>query len=683
MSMEGTPGAASSIKLEQFYPGMDDKHTLNSEGEFVSRRVRKLENTVSKLRGTKGRTAHQVQSHIQTSVYNRRAELLKKHGDFKTATAQLEVYPFNNRQGKLDVLTDREMEAQIDGIKSIADSADASKEIRGKAAVSPGKLKARAQKDLTIFFANGIKSARSPHVVCTLNHHIGKELQAGAITQDQANKLLGELEGKCKALAEALPQKLAELSILEGEKDQDSLHKAETRKLEYLHELTVTLRILAPTQLEAHRETIRKEAMNAFETGTNHLSAHGDNLEITSARLKAITGNQEDLLAPILQDVSSKPAKRMQQAIQATRTTVNTITRQLEDIPRLIKEQGQLLTGIQKVQKELAQVALQLKSCTRDLQQREAELAELRKNTGSKLKRRFNLSYQFKSRDIRKAVKRLKNRQKAIQESGNSKLGQIRQLKRKHSSNHGLITEKQQQFKDSLHILELTDQVTLADISNTLHGRQLLELQKNEHIQDIDVISANKYFSDLLDAGVPAKSIEKMMKEYSNLVKNHACDSSQAIWVIASSHNLLDASDLPPGCTKTLQLFRDNTWLPKLRTDQKPQVEEVSVPFRRRFAGQLSGFMTSGTSAISSTTALKMVVQAIGEHPEMEESIQEVAQFFTEGLENDGKAFVNTDFDELYNEYCGALDLGLKALTEEGVDVDTAYERMRDFLEPE
>ena len=78
MSMDNTPGAASSAKLEQFYPGMDDKHTLNSEGEFVSKRVRKLENTVSKLRGAKGRTAHQVQDHIQTSLYNRRTQLLKQ-----------------------------------------------------------------------------------------------------------------------------------------------------------------------------------------------------------------------------------------------------------------------------------------------------------------------------------------------------------------------------------------------------------------------------------------------------------------------------------------------------------------------------------------------------------------------------------------------------------------------------
>ena len=161
-----------------------------------------------------------------------------------------------------------------------------------------------------------------------------------------------------------------------------------------------------------------------------------------------------------------------------------------------------------------------------------------------------------------------------------------------------------------------------------------------------------------------------MASEYASLIKDYSCDSNEALWVLSSKFNRTDAS---ASYEDTLQLFRESGWLPG--TDSSPQ--PVEVPYIQEFTTKTEEIFADKTELSNSVT--KLVSDALEQHPELEGTIQEVCEFFFEGL-SDGTWLMQSDFDQLLQDYTSALEIGIQAVVSEGADSYTAYEKMRDFL---
>ena len=495
--------ATGATPLEQVYPGMDDKHTFNSAGKFVHTRVRKVEDALCKIKRAKARKAHKQRNVGQTSVYERRITLLKKHGDFKKATTQLELQTFTNREGQLRMEPDPEMQECINGIKSIANDTHADQKVSSrKVIISADKLKKRAQKDLAIFFAESIKSARSPHTLCHLNYHIETELRTNAITERQAHKLREGLQGKCQVMARALPQTLESMTPDTYVTDPNIRHDAETRKLQYVHELTMTLQGLAPDLVHRHRKSLRDGAMAAFTTGTNYLAPDQKNLEVTNRQLEAVTENREALLKPVLEKVSKQSESKLRTATRNTEAVVNAMKEQLEEIPKLQGLQKQLLEDMTNRQEALGRVTMAVRTNVADLQKHQESYENLKKNANTtKTMRRLNPSYQRKRAAVKKEIRQAEAKRNIAQQSGKDQLDQFRACRNQYANYQTQVDELKQQYGSSIKVLNLSPDTRFEHIEGSVLKGELDSLYSQGLIEEVDVVSTCNYFDNLAKKG--------------------------------------------------------------------------------------------------------------------------------------------------------------------------------------
>lgn len=696
MNTNGSAGGTGSVKLEQYYPGMDDKHTLNSNGEFVHRTVRKLENTVNKLRSSREKQAHKVQDATQTSVYDRRVQLLQKHGNFQAAADSLNRENPNDRGGELSVIVDDSLETDITGIKSIATDALAGKPAganpaganpagANKVVVSEDGLLRRSQKDLTIYLRQCIDLSKTPHTLHTLNHYVNLEAQNGGIRPEQATELRRAIRQESQHMARNLTKTL--MTVQPASSSPADIYAAETTKLQFIHDLTTMLHSVAPEVLQNHKGTFRKAAVKAYIAGTNPLDPHPSRFKETQKMLDDVAGNRDDLLKPVLGMVSDqKTAKKaMDKAVNETALTLKVLQNQLDEVAKRSSGMQKAINQLEERQKELSQLTHELKAAVRDLDATEAKYQQLKNEAGSRLKRRFNLSYQWERRANRLEQKAKQKKVRLVQRSITHKQEQIREEKRVYTYHKMELRTLHKKFSDCMEVIKDSPTNPRAGIGTARHDKMLLELASRDLIEEPDLLAAHQHFSRLIRTGIPEDAITEMTTKYRQLIEEQQYDSQQALWIISNSYSSAAASNFEDKCVRETEFLTQHAELKPARNavpQKTAKSPEEAIPVSLQLQAHLDKLNPTDNAGYSNTGVAGYIYGITEDYPELIPRVNQVCRFFLDGLENDGTAFANDPkgFNELFIDHYTALGVGIRALTEEQASGGDACKRMEEYL---
>ncbi|MET4695067.1 hypothetical protein [Endozoicomonas lisbonensis] len=685
MQPSNTTGTTGTAGLEHFYPGMDDQHTLNSKGEFVNLSVRKVENTVNKLISNRNNQLQQVQNATQTSVYERRIKILKKHGDFHTSTERLNNNSHKGRKGKLGIIDDKVLKENIDAIKDIATDKLADKPIGNdkdnKIVVSKKGLKKRAQEDLSIFFSQSIDEAKTPQTLQTLHHFISKEAKENGITSKQLSALNKALINKADDMTRALPQTLLSAS----KKDNQPSHKTETKKLQYVHDLHSMLNTVAPGVLKVHKSTIHKEAVKAFINATNHLEPHSSSFGETRKILEGIESDKKELLQPVL-NATSKDTQQVNRTLvrinEAIENTVKVMKNQLAQIKNRTQDLQTAAKQLSGYQQDLSKLTTKLKAKVRDLESKESEYTQLRDNAGSKLKRRFNVSYQWARRANRIEKNKLGAQKEQLQQQFKELKGEILDQKRQYAYLRAELRNIHKKFSDSQDVSSGDAIDPRSAVGNTKFDEILSGLEARNEIDESDVVTAHQYFSTLAQSDVPEETIERMAAKYKQLVEKESFDGYQALWVISNSYTDSSGSNFEDDCAKEIAYLTEQAQLTPAHSP-KLHRKTVNQPESLQLESRLAKVNSLDTADYSNSGIANYVKEMSEQNPQLKAEINEICEFYLDGLENDLKAFDNnsTGFNELFVDHYTALGVGIRALVDDHSSAKDACSQMANYLQ--
>ncbi|AMO55782.1 hypothetical protein GZ77_08295 [Endozoicomonas montiporae] len=690
--------SAGATGFEHFYPGMDKVHstkgnpesekfhTIDRKGEFNTRAVTKSDSAYKKLPDNRDTQLKKVQDQTQKSVYDRRIEIIQQHGNFQKTTQQLNTNTRTGRNGTLPILDDKGLQEDIAGIKSIAKDKLAGKAIGNekdnKVVVSEEGLKARAQKDLTIFFTGSIKEANQPQTLQTLNHFIATEAESDSITPKQHQELKSILKKQCQRITKALPKTLKSFDITRGSKAD--FHQAEMTKLQYLHDLQSMLGTVAPRVLKDNESDIRQEAVSAFITGKNHLEPSSKSFRETHDMLEGIESDKQELLLPILSSTTKE--KKFAGIIEGVNSnislTVSVMERQLSENETRINALQSATNLLTEHQRELGQLTRQLKGAVRNIESRESNYQMMRANAGSsKIKRFFNISYQFARRHNRKEKALYETHKTELQQTIKDKQEQIQSSKREYTYQRMELGKVRKQFSDSMEVAPNSAVDPRSVVGNSGFDAILVDLEKQGIIEESDVSSAHQIFSQLSDNAISDQAVEQMAQKYRQLVEERGYDSYQALWAISSGYSS-SSRNLDSDFDQEIEFLESHANLtPARKATPKAQEVRQPAPLHMEVASRLAE-ASSQNVGWSQTGVIQDIERAVNKNPHLQNEIGQICDFFLDGVNGSSKAFENypQGFNKLFVEhYYKALDIGIKAL-EGNASVDDAISQMADHL---
>ena len=681
MQPGNTTGTTGTVGLEHFYPGMDGQHTINSKGEFVNRTVRKVENTVNKLISDRKGQLQKVQDATQTSVYKRRIKTLKKHGDFHATAERLNAKSLKGRKGQLDIIDDKKLGEDIEAIKSIAKDSLVDKTIgnkkNNKIVISKDGLEKLTQKDLTIFFTQSINEAKTPHTLQTLNHFIDQGAKENGLSPKQLSTLKKALIKKADDMTRALPKTLESAS---GES-----HKIETKKLQYVHDLDSMLKTVAPGVLKVHKSTIQKEAVKAFINATNHLKPHESSFGETRKILAGIELDKKELLQPVLKE-TCKDTQQVEKALvridTAIEKTIKVMENQLAEVKNRTLALQTATENLSEYQQNLNQLTIKLKAKVRDLESKESEYNQLRNNAGSKLKRRFNASYQWTRRTNRIEQKALAAQKEQLQQQFKELEGEILGQKRQYAYQRAELVNIRKQYSDSQDVSSGDAIDPRLTIGNSKFAKVLSGLEARNEIEESDVVTAHQYFSDLALANVPEETINRMAEKYEQLVEKESFDGYKALWVISGSYTNASGSNFENDCAHEIAYLTEHAQLTPTRS-AKLYKKSDGQPESLQLESRLAEANPLDTADYSNSGIAEYVKEITEQNPQLKNEIDEICEFYLDGLEHDRKAFDNnsTGFNELFVDHYIALGVGIRALVDDRLSAKDACSQMTGYLQ--
>ena len=676
--MDGAKGA-EALNLQKLYPGMDKEHVINSQGNFVNRKVRKLENTANYLNPSANqRKAHTDQHAEQEQIYKRRIEILQTHGDFTSVVRQIETSEFTNEGEKLEVTPSNKLETSISGIKAFAKTQTTNTDT--KAAISEAGLLRRSQKDLTLFFGHCLNSAQSPHAVFQLQHYINREAESKGISPGDQKTLLEQIDKKYDEMVKALPATLNQMTAPRSS-PSNTVYIAERKKQAYVHELSVAM---AKGQrndlLKKSSRKLADAALQAFTNNTNVLKPHNNDLEKTLKRHKSIEESTKNYLSPVLKLTENDSGKKMlKRAKEATLETVKTLQAQLNVIPKAVEGKKNSLDELHKLEQKAKVKTREAYKLATQYEQAENNYLELRRTAGSsKLRRRFNIPYQIKRHENRQYKKQIQDKQNVTREELKNISTKIVQAQNKYSLHQSHLSQLIKQFGDSVSVVHPTLPDPNKILKSSAYSETFNSLKNAGLLQEVDAIQAQEFFNKVDNAMLVTASVEYSQKpladEFEKLVRNEGYSPREALWILENSMDENIPGEFERGCQTAINFLTDHAALHPERT------VEAIPPYVQGIESELFQVNPDDVGSTSNAEVVQYFQKLTTEHPELSNEIDELCHFLIDGFEEDSEWVDDNEMQDLFNDYFTAIQTGARELTENNGTMDSAFDIMTEYL---
>lgn len=676
---------AEALNLQKLYPGMDKEHVINSQGNFVNRKVRKLEKTANYLKpSATQRKTHTDQHTEQESIYGRRIEILNTHGDFTKAINQIEASEFTNKGGKLQVTPSNELEASIKGIKTFAKIPTSNNET--KAAITEAGLLRRSQKDLTLFFGHCLNSARSPHAVFQLQEYINREVDSGGISPSDQKTLLEQIDKKYGEMAKALPATLNQMTASK-QSPPNTVYSAERKKQAYVHELSVAMAKGQRTDLlKKKSRKLADAAVQAFANNTNVLKPHNNDLEKTLSRYKDIEESTKNYLSPVLKltgkDSSSKMLER---AKEATLETVKTLQDQLSAIPKAVEEKKDSLNELHKLVQKVKVKTREAYKLADQFYQAENNYLELKRAaSSSKFIRRFNIPYQIKRRENRQHKKQIQAQQRATRDEIKNKSTQIKQEQHNYSLHQLHLNQLLKQFGDSVDVVHpaLSDPNKI--LESSAYSETFESLKDAGLLEEVDTILAQEFFNKVDNSILATPSAgyiqQPLADEFEKLIRNEGYSPRQALWILENSMSKEIPGEFEQGCQTAINFLTDHAGLhPERSVETIPAYAQN--PYVQEIESELAHVNPDDIGSTPNAEVVQFFQELTAEHPELSNEIDELCHFLIDGFEADSEWVEAHEMQDLFNDHFNAIKLGAEELIQNNGTMDSAFDKMTNHLE--